>query len=128
MRVSIFAAFALCLTSNSALAAKPRDTLATGNDLLFACGSENPLEYGMCMGYISGLIDGFRVADRTIICLPPAVTRGQLRDAVVTGMQSLPKERDQEGYAVALLALAKAFPCVKRRGSVVRKTERSAVP
>ena len=119
-RVSVFAASALCLTSSFASAAEPRDNLATGNDLLAACASPRPLEYGMCMGYISGLVDGFLVADRNIICIPSGVTRGQLRDVVVTGIQGLPKESGQEAYVVALLALAKAFPCRKRRSSGVR--------
>jgi hypothetical protein len=113
-------AVALCLTTAPARAAEPRDSVATGNDLLNACGSAKPLEYGMCMGYISGLVDGFLVADRTIICVPAGLTRGQLRDVVVAGIQSLPKERGQVAYAVALLALAKTFPCQKRRASVAK--------
>lgn len=112
----MFAGVALCLTSTAAQASEPRDSLKTGNDLLVACGSEKPLEYGMCMGYIAGVIDGFLISNRTIICLPSDLTRGQLRDVVLSGIQDAPRERGDAGYVGVLLALSKAFPCLKRGG------------
>jgi hypothetical protein len=72
------------------------------------------------MGYISGLVDGFTVADKNVICIPSGVTRGQLRDVVLSGIQARAQEPDQEGYAAALLAVAKAFPCRRRIREGVR--------
>ena len=94
--------------------------IGKGNDLLVACVSPEALRYGMCMGYISGLVDGFTVADKTVICIASGVTRGQLRDVVLNGIQSSPQGRNEEGYAVALLAIAKAFPCRKRNSREVK--------
>ena len=119
-RASIFGALALCLISTSAVATEPSVNIAKGNDLLAACASPEALQYGMCMGYISGLVDGFTVADKSVICIPSGVTRGQLRDVVLNGMQSRRQELNEEGYAAALLAIAKAFPCQKRNGGGVR--------
>jgi predicted RecA/RadA family phage recombinase len=113
-RLSVLVALGLCLTPNTAIAAAPRDGLATGNDLLAACTSPKPLEYGMCMGYISGVVDGFLVGDRTSVCIPAGVTRGQMRDVVLSGIAANPKERTQEAYAGTLLALSRHYPCRKR--------------
>jgi hypothetical protein len=42
------------------------------------------------------------------------VTRGQLRDVVLAGITSSPKESEQEPYVAALLAMSRAFPCQKK--------------
>ena len=114
-RFFILAAIGLGLASNAASAAKPRDMLATSRDLLAVCTSSKPLEYGMCMGYISGVVDGFLVVDRTSVCITPGITKGELRNIVLSGIAANPKESSQEAYAGVLLALSKAFPCRKRR-------------
>jgi predicted RecA/RadA family phage recombinase len=113
-RISLMVAMGICLPHYSAIAAAPRDRLATNNDLLAACTSPKPLEYGMCMGYISGVVDGFLVGDRTSICIPAGVTKGQMRDVVLSGIAANPKERAQEAYAGTLLALSRQYPCRKR--------------
>ena len=119
-RLSILAGLGLCLISNPAIAAPSRDMLATGNDLVAACTSAKPLEYGMCVGYISGVVDGFLVADRATVCIPAGLTRGQLRDVVVAGIADSPRDSAQEGYVVTLLALSRAFPCRKRPSNAMK--------
>jgi hypothetical protein len=114
IKSSVFAAAFLFLAAGAAKAAEPRDNLATGRDLLAACTSAKALDYGMCVGYINGVIDGFLVTDRTSICMPVGVTRGQLRDVVLAGITRSPKESEQEPYVAALLAVSRAFPCQKR--------------
>lgn len=114
IKSSIFAAVSVLFAAGAASAAEPRDKLGTGRDLLAACTSAQALDYGMCVGYINGVVDGFLVTDRTSICLPAGVTRGQLRDVVLAGITSSPRESEQEPYVAALLAMSRAFPCQKK--------------
>lgn len=114
IKSSVFAAAFLLLAAGAASAAEPRDNLATGRDLLAACTSAKALDYGMCVGYINGVVDGFLVTDRTSICMPAGITRGQLRDVVLAGIARSPRESEQEPYVAALLAVSRAFPCQKR--------------
>lgn len=106
----------MLLATGAASAGEPRDKLGTGRDLLAACTSAEALDYGMCVGYINGVVDGFLVTDRTSICLPAGVTRGQLRDVVLAGITASPRESEQEPYVAALLAMSRAFPCHKNNG------------
>lgn len=102
----------------------------TGQELLNRCtASENSLDGKeklsggealdamWCMGYMSGLLDGFSVSDykvgnAKVMCVPDeGVTRTQAMRIVNQWFREHPEALPKSGRRGALLALANAYPC-----------------
>ena len=101
----------------------------TSGDLLNRCASsEKSMDGGTlspdetmdamwCMGYISGLLDGFsvgdfRVAGAKAVCPPEeSLTRSQALKIINQWLRQHPQDKDKNGRRSAILALSKAFPC-----------------
>ena len=80
------------------------------------CSSESKYEQGMCLGYVVGVVDSFNTTNplqtsKRIICIPPAVTSGQLVLVLKKSMQEHPETLHLPASAHTLSALTAAFPC-----------------
>ncbi|MDR2219444.1 MAG: hypothetical protein LBE24_02565 [Methylobacillus sp.] len=79
--------------------------------------SEEALDGMWCMGYMSGLLDGFSVNDYTVggakvMCVPEeGLTRTQALRIVNKWFRENPDALSKNGRRGALLALASAYPC-----------------
>jgi len=103
---------ALALTSATPSSAVALD-VQHGNGLLDVCSKEDDrsgaFETGLCLGYIAGVLDlGNHL---TLICYPPSVTNGQIRDIVVSNLRAHPEERHVASDLLAVKYLSSAFPC-----------------
>jgi ABC-type sugar transport system substrate-binding protein len=101
----------------------------TGADLLGRCEAaeksmgggtvtaKESLDSMWCMGYISGLLDGFGIGDYRIgqekAACPPedGVTREQALKAVNKWLREHPDAMQKSGRRGAILALTSAYPC-----------------
>lgn len=102
----------------------------TGQDLLDRCSAseksleskeklsgEEALDAMWCMGYMSGLLDGFSVSDyrvgnAKVMCVPDeGLTRTQAMRIVNKWFREHPDALPKSGRRGALLALASAYPC-----------------
>lgn len=110
--------------------AQPAFAAVTGEELLNRCtaaeksvrgannlSGEEMLDAMWCMGYISGLLDGFsvgdyKVEDAKMMCPPEdGLTRTQALGIVAKWLREHPEARQKSGRRGALLALAGAYPC-----------------
>lgn len=124
-RLVIALAIALLLGASFAASAA-----VTGQELLDRCSaSEKSLEGKeklsggealdamWCMGYMSGLLDGFSVSDyrvgnAKVMCVPDeGLTRTQALRIVNKWLREHPDALPKSGRRGALLALASAYPC-----------------
>jgi hypothetical protein len=91
----------------------------SGNGFLSACDSSdtsgNPLQKGLCLGYVSGVTDGISLAEKLThkpsSCLPATVTNGQVLDIVVTFVRDHPELRHWQTRWLIQRSLLEAFPC-----------------
>ena len=107
----------------------PAQATLTGDDLLARCSAseksmngakltaEEMLDSMWCVGYLSGLLDGFGVADfkventRMVCPAEEGLSRSQALGIITRYLRDHPEERPKSGRRDALLALSKAFPC-----------------
>lgn len=100
----------------------------SGNDLYRYCTArEGQATYyqndASCTAYIMGAHDALATAggavtyiaelDRPLrlVCTPPGVEAGQIRDVVVLWLRDKPADRSMPASLVVMSALAEAFPC-----------------
>ena len=115
----------------AALLALPLPALATlsGADLLARCSASEKsvageklsaaemLDSMWCVGYLSGLLDGFGVADfrvagEKMVCPGESgLSRSQALGIITGYLREHPEEQPKSGRRIALVALAKAMPC-----------------
>jgi|APLak6261703504_1056268.scaffolds.fasta_scaffold02358_1 hypothetical protein len=110
--------------------ALPASAAMTGQELLNRCTAseksvdgtekltgEEMLDAMWCMGYMSGLLDGFSVGDykvgaAKVMCAPEeGLTRTQAMKIVNKWLREHPDALPKSGRRGALLALASAYPC-----------------
>lgn len=109
MRITpaILAALALGV-AQPATAKAPLDT---GQEILERCATSDPFNTSWCLGYVRGLMNGYRWLDAALgteSCIPESVTLGQLRDALV----AYAREKPQDNSMVLLArVVAKKWPC-----------------
>jgi len=107
---------AMSVMAPQAQAQSRSGSIFSGNDLYAACTSTDFGQFNLCLGYLQGVSAGIQT-DRMLakvsrpFCLREQVTLGQLKDVVVTFMQSDPAVRDQYAAGIVEVALIKAFPC-----------------
>lgn len=120
-------ALCLALPAPAALAAA-----ASGAELLQRCSAyenslagktvsaEDSLDAMWCMGYVSGLLDGFSVSDFRIgeavaVCPPQsAISRSQALALILDWLRQHPEEHANSGRRSAILALSRAYPCSRQ--------------
>ena len=89
----------------------------TGNDLLDRCSasaSANPIQWGVCLGYVMGIADALalgRPLNGARACPAADVTSGQMMDVVRQWLERNPAKRHMNGAALVAIALQQAFPC-----------------
>jgi hypothetical protein len=111
------------------MAAQPVSAAVSGAELLTRCeAAEKSMEGaklsgdamldGMwCMGYMSGLLDGFSVGDYKVgdtkaVCPPEeGLTRTQALKVVTKWLREHPEAQQKNGRRGAVLALTSAYPC-----------------
>lgn len=124
MKIITCAGFLLSL-----VLAQPAFAAVTGEELLNRCSAaeksvdggqmsgDEMLDAMWCMGYMSGLLDGFSVGDykvaNTKMMCPPegGLTRTQALRIVAKWLREHPEAHPKSGRRGALLALAGAYPC-----------------
>lgn len=113
----------------SLLAWMPAHAALTGAELLKRCNAaeksmageklagEEVLDSMWCVGYVSGLLDGFGVGDfkvgeEKMVCPPESgLTRSQALGIITGYLRDHPDDLPKSGRRSALLALSKALPC-----------------
>lgn len=125
-KLSVLLAVLLALLGSSA-SAGPASYVFSGSDIYEACthavqGLEKTGEYdehrfGVCAGFIAGIIDFHTVAARVesfpvaMFCLPPGITTAQvIRDVTAYLEANGARLHDLAAYLV-ILALREAYPC-----------------
>lgn len=83
----------------------------SGNAMLESCQDHGTFSQGLCLGTITGLLDGLSFSPNRYICLPAGTTNGQVRDVVVRYMETHPEERHLRFSMLAFIALVRAFGC-----------------
>lgn len=107
----------------------PAFAAITGDDLLARCSASEKSMHGekltaaemldsmWCVGYLSGLLDGFgvaefRVGNEKMVCpAEEGLSRSQALDIILRYLRDHPEERPKSGRRYALVALSKALPC-----------------
>lgn len=100
-----------------ALPAWGQADIRTGNGLLSACQSKEPLQQTQCLVYILGALDGASSATQLtapVFCAPNGITGGQAKDIVVKWLLEHPSRREMPSAWFITAALADAWPCPKR--------------
>ena len=89
----------------------------SGNRLYEDCSSENYFNRGYCGGYITGIVDTIEAMQQSgtlpknTLCIPDAVTKGQLADAVKMYLGNNPSRRHLDAGSLVPEALQRSFPC-----------------
>lgn len=86
----------------------------TGNDILARCQSSELNVWADCLGYVSAIADtlaGGNTISGYRACPSRNVTRGQVRDVVVSWLIANPASRHFTANSVTAAALSVAFPC-----------------
>jgi hypothetical protein len=127
-KLSLMLAVLLALLGSNA-SAGPADYVFSGNDIHEACthavrGLEKTGEYdehrfGVCAGFIAGIVDFHTVAARVeslpvaMFCLPAGITTARvIRDVTAYLETNQARLHDLAAYLV-ILALREAYPCRK---------------
>lgn len=112
MRITpaILAALALGV-AQPATAKAPLDT---GQEILERCATSDPFNTSWCLGYVRGLMNGYRWLDAALgtkSCIPETVTLGQLRDTLVAYARANPQDRHRDSMVLMAGMIAKTWPC-----------------
>jgi hypothetical protein len=87
------------------------------NELLRDCTHPSPGTFiaGVCLGYLKGAAEMSRLKEKLPklppVCIPDALTVGQLRNIVVHYLEEHPEELHYASIVVLKNALDDAFPC-----------------
>ena len=87
----------------------------SGNDLVAGCRGSD-LEVISCMGYITGISEGWEAAHffektRQTICIPKEVQTGQLVKVALKYADNHPEDLHDPARYLVILAFEEAFPC-----------------
>ncbi len=107
----------------------PASATLSGDEFLGRCSAseksikgdplsaEEMLDSMWCVGYLSGLLDGFGVADFRInnekmVCPgEDGLSRSHALEIITRYLRDHPEEGNKSGRRIALVALSKALPC-----------------
>lgn len=112
---SLLTLLVLLLVTGPALAGQ------SGKAFLDHCDQSDSWSEGYCVGYVAGagemldgllLEDGVRAAfDGKVFCLPDDVTKGAVRDRVLSFLREHPDISDLEMTSITWAALIEIYPC-----------------
>ena len=112
---------ALLLLPSASTAEAQTIKLQTGQDLLRLCRAFNgatepdPLELGICMGYVQGVVGGaYTLARNNVFCMPHTATIQDGVMAVVRYLNANPQELRYTAPSLVLAAMKVAYPCAGR--------------
>jgi hypothetical protein len=80
----------------------------SGNELKARCVSDNYVNSGMCMGYITGVVDSY---NNFVFCIPTGVTIGQMKDILKKYMDENPAKLHESAVDIVASAMKKDFSC-----------------
>jgi Rap1a immunity proteins len=87
----------------------------TGKELLADCSSNEGFRRTSCIGYVSGLGDGFTLWESSDadapVCIPQHATAGQAQDIAVRYLRAHPEIRRQSAAILLRDAFKEAWPC-----------------
>ena len=83
----------------------------TGNQLYQNCSGQDPMEVGLCYGFIEGVF--FDTADSLPLCGYEGATYRQFRDIGFQYLHTHPAERHELANRLVARAMKEAFPCPK---------------
>ena len=80
------------------------------------CESEQPSNWGLCYGFILGVMQrdtlaGAKPTPSRYICKPQSISNGQMVDTVVAYLKDNPEKLAYHAVTVTVIALMRAFPC-----------------
>jgi len=105
---------AIALLLTACLSVPAHAGFMSGNMLLSNIQSEETYKRAYALGFILGVHDAY---EDQVICSGANVTGGQVRDIVKKFLENNPSERDMPAHLLVMIALVKAFPCEKRKGT-----------
>jgi Rap1a immunity proteins len=111
--VCFLAVSALCNSQKS-----PLDLAGSGNGFLRYCEGPEGSSYGMCRGYVLGVVDGIQTVSSSFsdrICDPGHVTADQLYRIAVKYMRDHPQETHKFTAMLIFEASAGVFPCPAKK-------------
>jgi hypothetical protein len=109
------------LGAGLALAATPaRAEWMNGSQLSDTCTSTAPVDRGMCLSYVMGVLDGYRALPQPPVT-PDDTSAGKVRDVVVAYMADHPEILEKQGRTVVKVAIADAWPKLQPKVKVVPK-------
>lgn len=86
-----------------------------GGDVINRCSETSSESASFCFGYIAGVFDSVRAYETWLnireFCIPASTPQNELRDVIVTHIQSNPNDRIAQGASVVVRALKMRFPC-----------------
>jgi hypothetical protein len=86
-----------------------------GGDVINRCSETSPESASFCFGYIAGVFDSVRAYETWLhvreFCIPAGTPQNELRDVIVSHLQSNPNDRIAQGASVVVRALKLRFPC-----------------
>lgn len=106
---------AVAMLSVSGAQAYETNNFLSGNDLHRNCAVANNTFSG---GFVAGVVDAFQTlrAEYDIpisSCIPKGVSVDQMVDVVCKSLKDNPQKRHLSASSLAIVAIAKAFPCSK---------------
>jgi len=122
-----------CVVIYAHAGAKSNNYVFTGKDMFESCthavngldraGAYDDHRFGVCAGYIAGIIDFHTVATTVeslpmdMFCLPENITTGEVIREVAKYLADTPdKHHDLAAYMV-ILALRESYPCLEAGGA-----------
>ncbi len=91
------------------------DPLESGNTFLDRCSvpaeKMDEITFGLCHGFINGLVARDVFASDRSICRPSGANNGQLMDVALAYLRANPQYRHIAPGALVAVALRNAFPC-----------------
>jgi len=86
-----------------------------GTDLLDYCSEysnyKGDMEFGLCLGFVSGVRDTAQAIAKRIFCLPEGVQPQQEVRVVIKYLEDNPAKLHESAAVLVMGALSGAFPC-----------------
>lgn len=94
----------------------PVALIRSGNDLLEACGGNDPVNSIACLSFLRGTMRGFRgglsyAHQAQAFCPPDTATLAQFRDVTLKFLRDNPAERHMDGDYLIVKAMIGSYPC-----------------
>ena len=114
-KISTYLTFMACMLGLSSQSAEAQ--FYTGNELHDKCGTSRAIALGYTVGFIdSQIMSNWADSSQLFnMCLPKAITSGQVTDITCQFLASNPAKRHHPANGLVLEALQRAFPCAEQK-------------